>query len=77
MAENGFDSPNAGLPKISGRNSVGGANFRSSDAISKFNRSFMNSTNTEGKLPSPSFAPPNITAFRKAELGEKGSLFQA
>ena len=37
----------------------------------------MNSTTNEGKLPSPSFAPPNITAFKKAELGEKGSLFQA
>ena len=69
MAENGYDSPNHSLPKISGRNSVGGNNFRSSDAISKFNRSFMNSTTDEGKLPSPSFAPPNITAFKKAELG--------
>lgn len=76
MAENGFDSPNAALPKISGRNSVGGANFRSSDAISKFNRSFMNSTQ-DGKLPSPSFAPPNISAFRKADLGNDGTLFKA
>jgi len=70
MAENGFDSPSASLPKISGRNSVGGANFRSSDSVAKFNRSFMNSTTNDGKLPSPSFAPPNITAFRKAELGQ-------
>jgi hypothetical protein len=30
----------------------------------------MNSTTNDGKLPSPSFAPPNITAFRKAELGQ-------
>jgi hypothetical protein len=27
-------------------------------------------------MQSPVFQPPNITAFKKTELGEKGSLFQ-
>ena len=32
---------------------------------------------TQGGSPTIQFSPPNITAFKKSELGEKGTKFNA
>jgi hypothetical protein len=45
--------------------------MRKNESLTKLNRTFMN----QGL--SIQFSPPNITAFKKSELGVKGSLFQA
>lgn len=62
-----------GLPKINGRHSSmkrGGGN---SESLARLGSTFMG---THDRKTSLQFSPPNITAFRRAEVGESGSLFQ-
>ena len=65
--ESNTSSPN--LPKLVSPSKNNMRN-KSHDPIAKLNRSFMSNSQS-----SPKFVVPNISAFKKTELGEKGSLF--
>ena len=64
-------SANSQLPKINGRHSSmrrGGGN---SESLARLGSSFM----AHDRKTSMQFSPPNITAFRRNEIGDSGSLF--
>lgn len=76
MADNSSSSKQSinGLPTIRGRNSSLRTSPRQHEQLAKLNWSYVSQklAHDDAKL---TFDPPNITFFKQADTGQKGTLF--